>query len=644
MNNHGSQTTQNETTVPSVIRLDETVVNRIAAGEVIERPASVVKELVENAIDAGSTRIDVVTASGGKTLIKVSDNGHGMNPDNLTLAVERHCTSKLGDDLMDIRSLGFRGEALPSVGSVSRLSITSRTKKSDSAWKISVIGGKVSGPSPAALSEGTVVEVSDLFYATPARLKFLKSDRAETNAITDVFKRMALAFPHIRFSLSGDDRSTLDYPATSQFERMAQVLGKEFTENSMKIDAGREGISLEGFASVPTYHRGNALAQYFFINGRPVRDKALLGAVRGAYMDVLPKGKHPVLALFIDLEPHMVDVNVHPAKADVRFRDAGLVRGLLVGSLKQAISALEGEDGPLTSRAGASDMLKAFKLGSSIASERDASQSGSSGLSSSSGSSGLPGYQESLHPDFRLTAKARSSVQPMAQPASPHGNLAEEQSGFDITEIQSGYVAHIKESLEDSVQNTHPLGAARAQLHKNYIVSQTQKGLVIVDQHAAHERIVYESLKKGMSEGVASQLLLVPEIIDLPEEDVNRLVSFTDSFQKLGLELEAFGAGAVAVRATPALLGETNTQQLVRDLADEIAEWGTSEELEARIHHVAATMACHGSVRSGRILKPDEMNALLRQMEETPNSGQCNHGRPTFIELDLKDIERLFGR
>jgi DNA mismatch repair protein MutL len=632
MNNHGSQTAQNDTTMPSVIRLDETVVNRIAAGEVIERPASVVKELVENAIDAGSTRIDVVTASGGKTLIKVSDNGHGMNPDNLTLAVERHCTSKLGDDLMDIRSLGFRGEALPSVGSVSRLSIISRTKQSDSAWKITVVGGKVSGPAPAALSAGTVVEVSDLFYATPARLKFLKSDRAETNAITDVFKRMALAFPHIRFSLSGDDRSTIDYPATSQFERMAQVLGKEFTENAMKIDAGREGISLEGFASVPTYHRGNALAQYFFINGRPVRDKALLGAVRGAYMDVLPKGKHPVLALFVDLDPHMVDVNVHPAKADVRFRDAGLVRGLLVGSLKQAISALEGEGGPLTSRAGASDMLEAFRQGTSIRNERTPSHAG------------LSGYQENIGPDFSQTAQARAPDQPLVQNPPPHGNLAEEQAGFDITKIPSGYVAQIEESLSNAVQTSHPLGTARAQLHKNYIVSQTQKGLVIVDQHAAHERIVYESLKKGMAQGIASQLLLVPEIIDLPEEDVNRLIKFAVSFEKLGLEIEAFGAGAIAVRATPALLGETNTQQLMRDLADEIAEWGTSEELEARLHHVAATMACHGSVRSGRILKPDEMNALLRQMEETPNSGQCNHGRPTFIELELKDIERLFGR
>lgn len=619
--------TQNDH-APNVLRLEETVVNQIAAGEVIERPASVIKELIENAIDAGSTRIDVVTAAGGKTLIRVSDNGHGMTAENLSMAVERHCTSKLTDDLMDIRSLGFRGEALPSVGSVSRLTITSRTKTDDSAWKINVSGGKLTAPSPAALTEGTVVEVSDLFYATPARLKFLKSDRAETNAITDVFKRVALAFPHIRFSISGDDRSTLDYPATTQFDRLTQVLGKDFTENSMKIDAGREGVLLQGFASVPTYHRGNALAQYFFVNGRPVKDKALLGAVRGAYMDVLPRGKHPVLALFLDLDPHMVDVNVHPAKADVRFRDAGLIRGLIVGSLKQAISAEAQEDGPLTSRAGAQAMMDAFKT------EPPQYQGNS-----------FAGYQESFvnqhRPSSSVAKASKDWARPLDQVAQPYGGLNEGQAGFDITDAPSGNIAH---EISEVAASDFPLGAARAQLHKNYIVSQTEKGLVIVDQHAAHERIVYETLKSGMADGIPSQLLLVPEIIDMPEEDVNRLAGFADDFHKLGLEIEAFGPGAIAVRATPALLGETNSKQLLRDLADEIAEWNSAEGLEAKLHHVAATMACHGSVRSGRILKPQEMDALLRQMENTPNSGQCNHGRPTFIELDLKDIERLFGR
>lgn len=616
---------------PSVLRLDETVVNQIAAGEVIERPASVIKELIENAIDAGSTRIDVVTACGGKTLMRVSDNGHGMDEANLAMAIERHCTSKLTSDLMDIRSLGFRGEALPSVGSVSRLTITSRTKHNDSAWKISVSGGKITPPSPAALREGTVVEVSDLFYATPARLKFLKTDRAETNAITDVFKRVALAFPHIRFSISGEDRSTLDYPATTQFDRLAQVLGKDFCENAMKIDAGREGVSLEGFASVPTYHRGNALQQYFFVNGRPVKDKALLGAVRGAYMDVLPRGKHPVLALFLDLDPHMVDVNVHPAKADVRFRDGGLVRGLIVGALRQAISAASEEDGPLTSRAGAKDMMAAFKP------EANAS---------SSGNNSFGGYQESFAKPSYASSGARGWARPLDYNTPNHGAFEETQSGFDIADAPSGNIANTVDdaSLTQTKNQDYPLGAARAQLHKNYIVSQTQDGLVIVDQHAAHERIVYETLKAGMAQGIPSQLLLVPEIVDMPEEDVNRLVGFAGDFEKLGLEIEAFGPGAIAVRATPALLGETNTTQLLQDLADEVAEWGSAEGLEAKLHHVAATMACHGSVRSGRLLKPQEMDALLRQMERTPNSGQCNHGRPTFIELSLKDIERLFGR
>lgn len=616
----------------NVIRLDETVVNRIAAGEVIERPASVIKELVENAIDAGSTRIDITTASGGKTMMRVNDNGHGMNKKNLTLAVERHCTSKLSDDLMDIRSLGFRGEALPSVGSIARLSITSRTKEDDTAWKISISGGKIKSPSPAALGEGTIVEVSDLFYATPARLKFLKSDKAETNAITEVFKRIALAFPHIRFSISGEDRASLDYPATTQFDRLAQVLGKEFCNNSMQIDAAREGVRLEGFASVPTYHRGNALAQYFYVNGRPVRDKALLGAIRGAYMDVLPRGKHPLLALFLDLDPHMVDVNVHPAKADVRFRDPGLVRGLIVGALRQAITANGEDEGPLTSRAGAEAMMGAFKT------ENPASKQASV----------FTGYQENFTRPYAPNSHNNSSEEAQAskdwaRPIEPniHGTFDEEQSGFDITQAPSGNVAH---DISDPSAIGFPLGAARAQLHKNYIISQTEKGLVIIDQHAAHERIVYETLKAGMEQGIPSQLLLVPEIVDMPEEDVNRLSQFADQFQKLGLEIEAFGQGAIAVRATPALLGETDSKKLLQDLADEIAEWGSAEELEARLHHVAATMACHGSVRSGRILKPQEMDALLRQMENTPNSGQCNHGRPTFIELDLKDIERLFGR
>ena len=591
----------------SIRRLSETVVNRIAAGEVIERPASVIKELVENAVDAGATHIEVVTANGGKTLMRVTDNGHGMSRQNLELAVERHCTSKLGDDFMDIKNLGFRGEALPSIGSVARLSIISRGRDESAGWKISVSGGVVQGPVPAALTNGSVVEVSDLFFATPARLKFLKSDQAEANAITDVFKRIALAFPHVRFSISGPDRSSLDYPETDQSGRIEQVLGKEFSENSVSLDAMREEIRLTGMASIPTWHRGNSLAQYFFVNRRPVKDKALLGAVRGAYMDFVPRGRHATVALFLELDPRLVDVNVHPAKADVRFRDPGLVRGLVVGALKQALSG----QGPLTSRSGAETMLGKFRTEfSSVRNQNAVTQSA--------------GWQRPLD----------GAIEPVP-------GFEEGQARFEHDHQPSGQVI---EQGSDEIAQSFPLGSARAQVHENYIIAQSGKGLVIVDQHAAHERIVYEKLKAGMAKGMPSQLLLVPEVIDLPEEDVNRLADYMQDFERLGLELEPFGPGAIAVRGTPALLGETNTRQLIGDLADEISEWGSSDGLQEKLEHVAATMACHGSVRSGRILKAEEMNALLRQMEETPNAGQCNHGRPTYIELDLKDIERLFGR
>ena len=606
-----------------IIRLPENIVNQIAAGEVIERPASVVKELVENAIDANADRIEITTSQGGKNLIRVRDNGHGMSAEDMQLAVERHCTSKLADDLLDIRSLGFRGEALPSVGSVSRLSITSRQAGEETAWKITVNGGQIEGPVPAALDQGTIVEVADLFFATPARLKFLKSNQAETNAITDVFKRIALAFPNVRFSISGDDRSMLEYNATSRFERLGQVMGKAFCESAMEIDAGREGVQLSGYAAVPTFNRGNAQQQYFFVNGRPVKDKALLGAVRGAYSDFLARGRHPVLALFLDLDPHLVDVNVHPAKADVRFRDSGLVRGLIVGALKQAISGQSApDDGPLASRHDAEAMMGAFKPGFSANSFNNISDP-----RSTPPNSGFSG-----------------SFRPLTNTGFPAGGFSEAQSGFDTTGQPSGEITAQEASAEFARTQQFPLGAARAQVHENYIVSQTENGLVIIDQHAAHERIVYEKLKNGMEDGLPSQLLLVPEIIDMPEEDVNRLAGFSEDFRKLGLELEAFGPGAIAVRGTPAMLGETDVHILVRDLADEISEWNSAEGLKGRLEYVAATMACHGSVRSGRKLKAEEMNALLRQMETTPNSGQCNHGRPTFIELELKDIERLFGR
>ncbi len=618
----------------AIKRLTEIVINQIAAGEVIERPASVIKELVENAIDSGARRIDIATVSGGKSLIRVTDDGKGMDREDLALCVERHCTSKLNDDLLDIRSLGFRGEALPSIGAVSRLAIKSRSAGADTGWEVKVQGGNMSSVKPAALSAGTIVEVADLFYATPARLKFLKSDRAEANAITEIVKRTVIAFPDVRFSLSGPDRSTLEYPATSgenaSLKRIAQVLGREFFDNALEIDAERENVMLTGYAGLPTFNRGNAQHQFVFVNGRPVRDKAIWGAIRGAYSDFLARNRHPILALFIQIDPHYVDVNVHPAKADVRFRDPGLVRGLIVGALKEAINGA----GYRASTHNAADMMSAFQARS----DNGASYSAQGGHQP--GSSSYPGAKSANY-DWQ-TSPARPDDMLYAGPGngfSDHGQP--DISGLPVrsTDLRPNF-----ETVDPQAQSL-PLGAPRAQIHENYIVSQTEDGLVIVDQHAAHERLVYEAMKQAlMSKAIAGQMLLIPEIVDLPEEDVDRLMEFADPFQRLGLGIERFGPGAIAIRETPAMLGEVNGANLIRNLVDDIAEWGSADTLKDRLDYVAATMACHGSVRSGRRLRAQEMDALLRQMEATPNSGQCNHGRPTYVELTLKDIERLFGR
>ncbi len=613
----------------TIRRLSENIVNQIAAGEVIERPASVVRELLDNAVDAGATRIEIVTAGGGKNLIRVTDNGHGMDGDNLQLAVERHCTSKMTDDLGDIRTLGFRGEALPSIGSVSRLSIKSRRKGSESGWEIQVDGGKVQGPRPAAINQGTVVEVSDLFYAVPARLKFLKTDRAEANAITDVIKRTVLAHPHIRFSVSGTDRQMVDYSGVlgedALLQRLSQVLGQEFCDNALEVDAEREGVTLTGYAALPTYNRGNALHQFIYVNGRPVRDKQLTGAVRGAYMDFLSRHRHAVLALFITIDPAQVDVNVHPAKAEVRFRDAGLVKGLIVGALREVITGARHR----ASSEGGDEMLASFRPGYGST----PSPTGNGPVSAAAlGQKWVPETNRDLKYDWQK---------------SPYRSLDEfgesTQAAFDATGAPS---ADIRETDPPAIEDqAHPLGAARAQIHENYLVAQTDDGLVIVDQHAAHERIVYERMKAQLArDGIAGQMLLVPDIVEMPEEDANRLLAHSEAFKQLGLTIEAFGPGAVAVRETPALLGEVDCKSLLQDLVDEINEWGSSSLVEEKIEAVAATMACHGSVRSGRRLQPAEMNQLLRDMEATPNSGQCNHGRPTYVELKLADIERLFGR
>jgi DNA mismatch repair protein MutL len=594
--------------------LPETLVNQIAAGEVIERPASAAKELIENAIDAGASRIEIATSGGGKGLLRVTDNGSGMGSDDLAMAVRRHCTSKLDRGLDDIRTLGFRGEALPSIGSVAKLSITSRPKGAREGAEIQVTGGKVSGLRPRAANPGTIVEVRDLFFATPARLKFLKTEKAEAGAITEVVRRMAIAFPHIRFTLSGTDRSTLEFAATGddRLARIAQVIGKDFEENAIALDAEREEIRLAGFAGIPVFNRGNAAHQFAFVNGRPVSDKLIVSAIRGAYAETVPSGRYPVAVLDITLDPALVDVNVHPAKSDVRFRDPGLVRGLIVGAIREALA----RDGDRSSTTAARSMMSAFRPGFRPAPSQN--------------------WKPAASPFRPFAAESKAGL--CEQPQSSFGEIAAPSARAEAPSAPASEVRIAEVS-------THPLGAARAQVHENYIIAQTDDGMVIVDQHAAHERLVFEDMRKALANrAIPSQALLIPEIADLPEEDCDRLMEHAESLQRLGLHYERFGPGAILIRETPSMLGEIDAAALVKELADEIGEWDTSASLHSRLEHVAATMACHGSVRSGRRLRVEEMNALLRQMEATPGSGQCNHGRPTYIKLKLADIERLFGR
>ncbi len=612
-----------------VRQLSEGIVNRIAAGEVVERPASVVKELVENALDAGARRLEIVTDGGGRRLIRVADDGAGMTAGDLALAVERHATSKLADDdLLDIRTLGFRGEALPSIGAVARLAIVTRHADEPHAWTITVDGGHKGEVKPAALGEGTRVEVRDLFYATPARLKFLKSDRAEGEAIREVVRRLAMSRPDVAFTLAGEERAPVTWAAalpgpTGRLARLADVLGAEFRANAVEVQGGREGFALEGFAALPTLSRANALGQYLFVNGRPVRDKLLIGVVRGAYADYLPRDRHPLVALFVTLDPREVDVNVHPAKAEVRFRDPALVRSLLIGALREAL-AREGQRAATT---GGSATIAAFRPG---VAPRGGSYDWRRSPARPADLRGFP-------------PAARGGFTPGFAPGFTPGLAEAAQAAFDV----GGPSADARHASFDPAPDLidRPLGAARAQLHETYIVTQTRDGLIIVDQHAAHERIVYERLKAALDrQGVARQILLIPEIVELDEADVERMLARSEELARYGLAIEPFGPGAVAVRETPALLGEIDARALVRDLSEHMAEWDATLPLERSLMHVAATMACHGSVRSGRRLKPEEMNALLREMETTPNSGQCNHGRPTYVELKLSDIERLFGR
>ncbi|ABQ33912.1 MULTISPECIES: DNA mismatch repair endonuclease MutL [Bradyrhizobium] len=615
-----------------VRQLPEQIINRIAAGEVVERPASVVKELVENAIDAGASRIDIFTDGGGRRKIAITDDGGGMTAADLALAVERHATSKLDDeDLLQIRTLGFRGEALPSIGSVARLSITTRHKSEPHAWALQVDCGEKSPVVPAALNQGTRVEVADLFHATPARLKFLKTDRTEAEAIREVVRRLAMARPDIAFTIAGEERAPVTWAAAlpgapGQLTRLGDILGADFRSHAIAVQSARESVAVEGFAAAPALTRANALGQYLFVNGRPVRDKLILGAVRAAYADYLPRDRHPVVALFVTLDPREVDANVHPAKTEVRFRNAGLVRALIIHALKEGL-AREGR------RTAANDG------GATIAAFRPA-------FAPPRPNPGPMNWDWQRSPSAPAAPVPRdhgADAMPAAAAFSPAAFAEPAQAAFDVGGPRADLRLHEQPAAPDLLDR--PLGAARTQLHDTYIVAQTRDGLVIVDQHAAHERIVYERLKASLSaHGVQRQILLIPDIVELDEAIVEALLARTDELASFGLAIESFGPGAVAVRETPSLLGKINAAGLLRDLAEHMEEWGEALPLERRLMHVAATMACHGSVRAGRRLKPEEMNALLREMEETPNSGQCNHGRPTYVELKLADVEKLFGR
>lgn len=594
---------------PIIRQLDESAINRIAAGEVVERPASAVKELVENALDAGARRVDVAYAQGGKALIRVTDDGCGMTADDLPLALTRHATSKIdGSDLLNIHTFGFRGEALPSLGAVGRLSITSRVAGADAA-QVLVAGGRMDAVRPAALNRGTVVELRDLFYATPARLKFLRTDRAEAMAISDVIRRLAMAEPSVAFTLrdvtdGGEGRLVFraDAETGDLFDalraRLARVIGADFTDNALPIEADRDGLRLTGYAALPTWSRGAAVAQYLFVNGRPVLDRMLFGALRAAYSDVLSRDRHPGAVLFLDCDPQLVDVNVHPAKSEVRFRDAGLARGLIVSALRHAL-------------AGAGHRASSTVGGATLGAMRPEPTA-------------APRVYQMERPSGGAVARATAFQAPMGFAEGP---------------------ASRTEPVSEAIHADRPLGAARAQVHENYIIAQTATGMVIVDAHAAHERLVYERLKRQAADaGVAAQALLIPEIVELGADEAARLLERAPDLARLGLVVEPFGGGAVAVRETPAILGQVDAAALIRDLLDELSDQDSISTLQGRMDAILSRMACHGSVRTGRQMRAEEMNALLREMEATPLSGQCNHGRPTYVELRLSDIERLFGR
>ena len=600
-----------DSALPSIRRLPDTLVNQIAAGEVVDRPASVVKELVENAIDAGATRISVTLREGGKALIQVQDDGHGMSAEGMRLALERHATSKLPEgDLVRIEKLGFRGEALPSIASVARLSLTSRAEGSDEGWRISVEGGETTFDGPASSNAGTTIDVTDLFFAVPARLKFLKGEQAEAGACFDVIRRLALAHPTLSFDVQHNGKRSLALPGcTDAADRVRDVMGADFAANSREIMSIRDGVTLRGWAGLPTFNKANSLAQYLFVNGRPVRDRQLTGVIRAAYRPVLAPDRHPVVVLWLDVPPEAVDVNVHPAKSEVRFRNAAEIRALLIDGLRRGI---------VEAGFSASSHLTGGVL--------DRLQAGAE-----------PVARPPLQGDYSYRAHHPSPAQQesWSDAFAPAARVADAPASFQVNDPVE----------DDAPLTSFPLGAAKAQLHANYIVAETETGVVIIDQHAAHERLVLEKMKaQRIENGIQRQALLIPEVVHLDPESAERLGEAADVLSDAGLVIEPFGDGTVVVQETPAVLGQPDCQKLVKDLAEELAGWEQAFTLQERLDRVLATAACHGSVRSGRRLNAEEMNRLLRDMEATPLSGQCNHGRPTYVQLSLEDLESLFER
>jgi DNA mismatch repair protein MutL len=586
----------------SIRRLPSELVNRIAAGEVVERPASALKELVENALDAGASAVAIRLSAGGLDLVEVSDDGWGMSADDMRLAIERHATSKLPDDAIDrVTSFGFRGEALPSIASVSRFTLESRTRGSD-GWRLSVDHGAVAGEGPASIPPGTRVRVEGLFDKVPARRKFLRSPRAEYAACLDTVKRLAMARPDVAFTLEHDGRRILSVQPSDGPPRVAALLSHELDRHGLGIDCTRDGLRLTGVASLPTYNRGMADQQYLFVNSRPVKDRLLVGALRAAYRDLLARDRHPVAALFVEVPTEEVDINVHPAKTEVRFRDPSAVRGLIVGGLRSALDEA--------------------------------------------------GHRSAAREQF--AAQANWQAEPVAPAPIPETRLWDMPSSAHsltaalVADRRPDFLPQGRAAPAESValaDVSYPLGVARGQVAATYIVAEAEDGLVIVDQHAAHERLVLERMRREGGEGkVASQPLLIPDVVELEEPECDRLEAAASELEQLGLEMERFGPTAMLVRATPTPLGKTDAKELLADLAAELAELGTALALRDKLDHVAATIACHGSVRAGRILSVAEMNALLREMEVTPHSGQCNHGRPTWVKLAHADIEKLFGR